>query len=45
MTKRWMRVLLSGLALAVLLVVGLGFVYMVIPQKDAFGNMGWRHET
>ena len=45
MTKRWIRVLLSVLALAVLLVVGLGFVYMVIPQKDAFGNMGWRHET
>ena len=45
MTKRLMRVLLSTLALAILLIVGLGFVYMVTVKEDALGVATFHHKT
>ena len=45
MTKRLMRVLLSTLALAILLIVGLGFVYMVTVEEDALGVATFHHKT
>ena len=39
------REILSALGLAVLLIVGLGFVYMVTVEEDALGVATFHHKT